>query len=149
MRFCESAVHTDRRPRQATHYLPPDIRGNGIYLCAGCSRGEPSRLTLAQACAHAYELHATARWTGTPQGQDLKHLALHVAKTAGKICALVEKLDHGPVDQRLFLDLVGKDVPDLVILAAMFMDAVEPHWHRFDLNDVVDHRGREISRRAP
>lgn len=124
----------------AAQTLPCDHEGVGRPGCPVC---DPA------ARARTYEVHATAQWTPTPQARELKHLALHVAKTAGKICSLAEKLDHGPVDPRLFLDLVGKDVPDLVILAAMFQSAVEPHGYKFDLNDAVDHRSRELARRAP
>lgn len=123
----------------AAQTTPCDHEGVGLPGCVVC---DP-----AASRAHAYELHATARWTGTPQARDLKHLALHVAKTAGKICSLAEDLDHGPVESKRFLDLVAKDVPDLVILAAMFMDAAEAHGYKFDLNDAVDHRSRELAAR--
>lgn len=89
-----------------------------------------------------YAVNCVAAWTDTPQARDLKHLALHVAKKAGKLAALAEDMDHAPVGPERMKKLDEADIPDLVILAATLADA-----RNLNLNAAVERRGRELTER--
>lgn len=95
----------------------------------------------------AYRFDATARWSDAPQGRDFKHLALHVAKKAGKLCAVAEELDHegDPQDatktnwEAVWARIENDDIPDLAILAAMLAEQ-----RGIDLNDAIERRGKAL-----
>lgn len=73
-------------------------------------------------------------WSDDRLSKDRKHLALHIAKAAGKVAGLEEERDHLGRGYTIH-EVFEKAIPDLVILACMYAEGAGA-----DLEDLVKAR---------